>query len=278
MAKSILSSSNKLLPTEYPWDFKKVNAIPPPIIIVSTFSIKFSITVILSETFAPPKIATKGLSGLERAFPIIEISFSTKNPTADGKNLQRPAFEQCALWLVPKASLIYTSPSSANSLENSSIFLVSSALNLVFSNKTTSPSFRFKTSFLTFSSTTISLCKNLTSLFKRVDNSLATGSKENSFLASPFGLPKWDNKITFALFSIKYFIVGKAATILALSVIFPISVFDMGTLKSTLTITLFELTSKSVITFLFIITPYYTIWGENLHLISSICILFWKIN
>ena len=93
-AKSILSSSNKLLPTEYPKDFKNVNAIPPPIIILSTFSIKFSITVILSDTFAPPKIATKGLSGLERAFPIIEISFSTKNPTADGKNLHSPTFEQ----------------------------------------------------------------------------------------------------------------------------------------------------------------------------------------
>ena len=36
-----------------------VFAIAPPIIILSTKSINFSITFILSETFAPPKIAVK---------------------------------------------------------------------------------------------------------------------------------------------------------------------------------------------------------------------------
>jgi hypothetical protein len=36
---------------------------------VSTFSSKFSITEILLETFAPPRIATNGLSGLLTAFP-----------------------------------------------------------------------------------------------------------------------------------------------------------------------------------------------------------------
>ena len=49
------------------------------------YSIRFSITPILSETLAPPKIATKGLSGFSKALPMTVISFSTKKPTADGK-------------------------------------------------------------------------------------------------------------------------------------------------------------------------------------------------
>ena len=40
-------------------------------------------TPILSETFAPPKIATKGLSGASTAPPINRISFSIRKPAAD---------------------------------------------------------------------------------------------------------------------------------------------------------------------------------------------------
>ena len=54
-------------------------------------------TPILSETFAPPKIATKGLSGLEIAFPRNCNSFSIKNPDTAGKNSATPAVEACAL-------------------------------------------------------------------------------------------------------------------------------------------------------------------------------------
>lgn len=52
-------------------------------ITLSALSNKFSITAILSETFAPPKIATSGLSGLSTAPPINLISLSTRNPEAE---------------------------------------------------------------------------------------------------------------------------------------------------------------------------------------------------
>jgi len=62
-----------------------VYAIAPPIINVSTFSNKLSITPILSETFFPPKIATNGLFGLFIASPKNFNSFSIKNPLTAGK-------------------------------------------------------------------------------------------------------------------------------------------------------------------------------------------------
>ena len=84
-AKSTLSSSQIDLPTSYPLALKNVYAIPPPIINVSTLSIKFSITLILSETFFPPKIATNGLTGSVNAPPITSISFLIKYPHTAGK-------------------------------------------------------------------------------------------------------------------------------------------------------------------------------------------------
>ena len=84
-AKSSLSSSQIEFPTSYPCVLKKVYAIAPPIIKVSTFSSKLLMTPILSETFFPPKIATNGLFGFSSAFPIKSISFSIKNPETAGK-------------------------------------------------------------------------------------------------------------------------------------------------------------------------------------------------
>ncbi len=69
-AKSNLSFSTMEVPILYPKVFMKVYAIPPPIKILSAFFSKFSITPILSLTLAPPKIATKGFSGLSTASPI----------------------------------------------------------------------------------------------------------------------------------------------------------------------------------------------------------------
>ena len=51
------------------------------------------ITLILSDTFAPPKIATNGRSGLSTASPKNFNSFSTKNPTAESKFDAIPTFD-----------------------------------------------------------------------------------------------------------------------------------------------------------------------------------------
>ncbi len=97
LASSTLSSSKSELPVLYPFALRKVYIIPPPINILSAILSKFSITDILSETFAPPKIAVRGLLGSFNAFPIISTSFSTKNPSAEGRYSQMPTFEECAL-------------------------------------------------------------------------------------------------------------------------------------------------------------------------------------
>ena len=93
-ASSTLSSSSNEEPVFFPNAFRKVNIIPPPIITLSALSNKFSITPILSETFAPPSIATKGLAGLSTAPPINSISFCIKKPAADSAMFEEiPTFE-----------------------------------------------------------------------------------------------------------------------------------------------------------------------------------------
>ena len=63
-AVSRASSSTSESPTGYPCALKKVFAIPPPINTASALFNRFRMTPILSLIFAPPKIATKGSSGL----------------------------------------------------------------------------------------------------------------------------------------------------------------------------------------------------------------------
>ena len=92
---------------------------------------------------------------------------------------------------------------------------------------------------------------SFTSLPNNLDNSFATGSNEKSLFTCPFGLPKCEQRITLQSLSNKYFIVGRAPTILLLSVIFLFS--SKGTLKSHLTKTFFPLTSMSLTVFLFMV-------------------------
>mgnify|MGYP003297426251 CR=1 FL=1 len=72
-ASTVLYASNKDLPISYPFAFKNVNAIPPPINILSALVTKFSITPILSATLAPPKITTNGWSGLSNTLNAFSI-------------------------------------------------------------------------------------------------------------------------------------------------------------------------------------------------------------
>ena len=57
---------------------------PPPIIILSTLSSKFSKTPIFEETFAPPTTAVNGLVGLSKACDKHLISFSINKPETAG--------------------------------------------------------------------------------------------------------------------------------------------------------------------------------------------------
>ena len=126
-ANSILSASNNDVPISFPVALRKVYAIPPPIRMVSTLFSKFSITPILSDTFAPPRMATKGRFGSLSALPIISTSFCTKSPRAEGSSEATPTLELCARWQVANASFTKTSAKEANSEANAGSFLDSPA-------------------------------------------------------------------------------------------------------------------------------------------------------
>jgi hypothetical protein len=62
---------------------------------LSTLSSKLLITASLSETFAPPNIAVKGLTGFATASPKNLSSFCIKYPQAlSSKNSPAPTVEQ----------------------------------------------------------------------------------------------------------------------------------------------------------------------------------------
>ena len=103
--KKVLVRCDFNVPILCPCALQNVYAIPPPITNVSTLSNKFSITPILSDTFAPPSIATNGCAGFSNAPPKNSNSFSIKNPDTAGKYEATPVVELCALCAVPNASL-----------------------------------------------------------------------------------------------------------------------------------------------------------------------------
>ena len=241
----------------YPLAFKKVFAIFPPIKILSTpaFSIKLVITPILSETFAPPRIATNGFSGLFNTAPSSSTSFSIKKPKAvsfpcSSIFFATPSVELCALWALPKASFTYPSAKSANSADKTSSFLVSLASKRVFSTSPASPS--FNSLIIPLALSPVVSPANFTSFPNSSDSLSATGFKEYfAFISSAdisfgFGLPKWEQRTTFTPWSIKYWIVGIAALILVSSWIFPSFI---GTLKSQRTKIAFPFTSISLTVF-----------------------------
>ena len=55
---------------------------PPPMSIASAIFIRFSTTSILSETLAPPRMATNGRAGFDSAWPMYANSRSISNPAA----------------------------------------------------------------------------------------------------------------------------------------------------------------------------------------------------
>ena len=98
------ASSNKLFPMAILSSvFLNVNAIPPQMIRLLTLPSRLSMSWILSETFAPPRIARNGVAGFSRALAKYSSSFLTRKPEAFcGRSM--PTMELCARWAVPKAS------------------------------------------------------------------------------------------------------------------------------------------------------------------------------
>ena len=167
--------------------------------ILSALSSKCSITPILSETLAPPKIATNGCTGLSTASPKNLISFSNKKPAAACSMLLAiPTLEACERCAVPNASLTNTSPSDAQYLPSSGSlpdsFLPSKSSKRVFSTTKTSPS---SISAIAFSNCSPRVAgTKVTFLFKRSAKCSATGRKDNFSLSSSVLIrPRCENKI-----------------------------------------------------------------------------------
>ena len=167
---------------------------PPPISSVSHLLSRLVITPILSATFAPPSIATNGLSGFSSAPPIMLSSLPIRKPATAGRYAATPAVEAWARCTVPKASLTYISAREASFLANSGSFFSSSLWKRRFSSSSISPSFS-AAAFCCASSPMQSEAKYMFTLGSSSLSRFATGARENSFFTSPLGRPRWEQSI-----------------------------------------------------------------------------------
>ena len=79
----------------------------PPMTMALTLLVRFSMTPILSETLAPPRMATNGRSGSFSVSPRNFNSFSIRKPMTRGlpaMTIGTVYIEALSRWAVPKAS------------------------------------------------------------------------------------------------------------------------------------------------------------------------------
>ena len=131
---------------------------PPPMMTVSALSSRLLMTLILSETLAPPSTATKGRLGLSNAPPMTSSSRATSRPETAGRKAATPAVEAWARWTVPKASETYSSAMEASSLAKEGSFFSSRGSKRRFSSNMIWPPCRAAALALA-SSPTMSLAK-----------------------------------------------------------------------------------------------------------------------
>mmetsp|Transcript_25939 Transcript_25939/g.70135 ORF Transcript_25939/g.70135 Transcript_25939/m.70135 type:complete len:305 (+) Transcript_25939:291-1205(+) len=95
--------------------FLKVKAMPPMAMMPSALSMSESITSTLSDTLAPPTIATRGRCTREGSSTFLKASssFWRRKPLTQGILPAMPTMDACARCAVPNASFTYTSPSLA---------------------------------------------------------------------------------------------------------------------------------------------------------------------
>mmetsp|Transcript_15516 Transcript_15516/g.29289 ORF Transcript_15516/g.29289 Transcript_15516/m.29289 type:complete len:227 (-) Transcript_15516:138-818(-) len=212
--------------------FRKVYAMPPPMIILSTLSSIFMMSWILSLTLAPPRIARTGFAGVSRTFEKALSSLPIKSP-AHFTSKPSPTMELCARWAVPKASLQYTSASFLMEARNAATFSLS-ALILLPSGSTPLPSSstwnrRFSkrmtvpgagSAQVASTSAPQQSLQNVTGLPSFSSRILATGAKENFSTTLPSGRPKCEAKtMDFAPFSRTFLMVGSAPSMRCVFVI-----------------------------------------------------------
>lgn len=180
---------------------------------------------ILSETFAPPRMARKGLSGFSRTLAKYSSSLVMRSPAAFcGRST--PTMDEWARCAVPNASLTKTSPSLVRLARNCLTFSGSALVLLPslsldepsssmwkrrFSRRKMSPSLASATR-CSVSAPTHSGRNAIDLPGRRRSSSAATGLSEYFATAEPLGRPRCDmSTIDLAPWSMAYWIVGSAA-------------------------------------------------------------------
>ena len=222
---------------------------PPPMMMVSAMFSRLLMTPILEETLLPPKMATRGRLGSAMAPPRNSSSFWIRKPETAGRYAATPAVEAWARCTAPKASDTYRSAMSASFLANSGSFLVSPGSKRVFSSSRICPGCR--AAALVWASGPTTSWAKITSRPSSSLRRFATGARL-SLGSGPFlGLPRWEQAMTAAPFSSRYWMVGSAATMRLSLVMAPVSL-SWGTLKSQRSRAFLPRTSTSRTVFLWV--------------------------
>jgi hypothetical protein len=217
-----------------PFAARNVFAIAPPMTSVVTRSRSDSTTAILSDTFAPPRIAMYGFSGAVTMVPSAAISFSRRNPQPRSRySFARPWTLACARCTAPNASSTYTSASVASSRQKSSSSFSSSSWKRRFSSRHTCPARRSYTTF--FAASPMQSSGSVTSCPRSSARRIAHGSRERRGSGPFFGRPRWLAQTTRAPRAMACWMVGSASRMRESSVMRMAAAPppSRGTLKST---------------------------------------------
>ncbi len=163
------------------------NAIPPPMIRVSHFSSRLEITFNLSATFAPPRIATNGLSGF--FYRVAEEIDLFLHQVANYRRIHQFCYTYvgavCSVSGAKRVIYKYIAQMEAKIFGESFSVLCLLRPKRVFSRRITSPSFIASTAAFAFGPTTSGSAANFTSCPRSSDNRFATGARDSSGFGSP---------------------------------------------------------------------------------------------
>mmetsp|Transcript_37584 Transcript_37584/g.120479 ORF Transcript_37584/g.120479 Transcript_37584/m.120479 type:complete len:234 (+) Transcript_37584:864-1565(+) len=202
--------------------------------------------MILSLTFAPPMIPTRGRFGAPSTIENASSSFFTRKP-AHLTAKPSPTIDEWARCAVPNASQQYTS-ASLHRLARKAATLSLSALTFspaastplpssstwkrTFSSRMTEPG--AGSAHAASTSSPQQSVRKVTGFSMSFSSALATGASVNLGTTLPSGRPRWDARTTdLAPFSRQYLIEGSAPSMRAVLVMMVGSALSCGTLKST---------------------------------------------
>ncbi len=210
-ACSVSASPHSESPTAWPSAQRNGKHMAPPMMRTSATSRNLSMTAILSDTLAPPMIATRGCLGFSRMPVRIRTSASSSLPAALGSRCATPSLLACARCATPNASSTYTSASAASPLASSGSLRFSPSSKRTFSSSRISPSRSFSESALTSGPTTAGARVTLAPVSSR--RRAATGAIDRPSSRRPSGRPRWETSTSRAPRSRSSSMVRSAATI-----------------------------------------------------------------